>query len=122
MTRTPQPKLLPVEAAATICGVSPHTVLEWVERDAVPYVTSGSGVVKLPLHGLLRATAGLYTLDVEFREADDIAEGLEHDAERPAVVESVASAATKALDVATAAPPVDAARERVRALRAYAQA
>ena len=74
------PRLVTTKEAAELLSVSPRTVLNWIQDDAIPYVELPSRggqrrEYRIPLQGLLRSLAGNYDLAGEFTAADDALEG-----------------------------------------------
>jgi excisionase family DNA binding protein len=75
MTDTSEPQLLTTKEAARLLRVSPRTVLNWIDQDAIPYVALPSAggrrrEYRIPRHGLLRSLAANYDLAQDFAAAD----------------------------------------------------
>jgi excisionase family DNA binding protein len=108
-------RLLTTHEAASLLRVSPRTVLNWIERDAVPYVTlpqapEGRKQYRIPLFGLLSSLDGNYDLSARIHELDVAvaAEGVpgpEEQTEATAALDgalSIAEAAVEQLHAETA--------------------
>jgi excisionase family DNA binding protein len=73
--------MLTTAEAAAMLRVSSRTVLNWIESDAIPYVTlprvgAGRREYRIPLHGLLESLSGNYDLGRELRALDRATRGL----------------------------------------------
>jgi excisionase family DNA binding protein len=127
---TTSPCLIEVTEAAELLGVSPRTILGWIGDDALPHIRferpGGVPQYRIPLHGMLRAVAGLYDLATEYREADDVL------AERPRGVgydrvvtvaqfslDTIGAVASTTWHAAEHAPPIGAVSERARAAQEF---
>jgi excisionase family DNA binding protein len=59
-------RLITTSEAAELLRVSPRTVLNWIEREAIPYVAlppaGNRREYRIPLHGLLNSLSGTYDL------------------------------------------------------------
>ena len=75
MTDSGDPRFLTTKEAASLLRVSPRTVLNWIEQDAIPYVALPSAggrrrEYRIPRHGLLRSLAANYDLGQDFAASD----------------------------------------------------
>lgn len=65
-------QLLTVREAAEMLSVQPRTVLSWIEREAIPFITlPGAGeksTYRIPLHGLVDSLSGTYDLAADVEE------------------------------------------------------
>lgn len=69
-------RLLTTTEAAELLRVSGRTVLNWIERDAIPYVTlpqagDARKQYRIPLYGLLSSLEGTYDLSRRVHELDE---------------------------------------------------
>jgi excisionase family DNA binding protein len=59
-------RLITTSEAAEMLRVSPRTVLNWIERGAIPYIglppAGNKREYRIPLHGLLNSLTGNYDL------------------------------------------------------------
>jgi excisionase family DNA binding protein len=67
---------LTVAAAAELLNVSHRTVLNWIKREAIPYVElpgGGKASYRIPMHALLATLRGNYDLAqaIQDRETDE---------------------------------------------------
>lgn len=74
-------RLITTARAAEILGVSSRTVLNWIDHDAIPYVTlprvgSGRREYRIPLHALLESLSGNYDLAGELQRLDTATQAL----------------------------------------------
>jgi excisionase family DNA binding protein len=83
-----EPRLLTTKEAAELLRVSPRTVLNWIERDSVPYVALPHAggrrrEYRIPLHGLLRSVAANFDLSEEFAISDQAMSALQQESPAP---------------------------------------
>ena len=77
--------MLTTREAARLLAVSPRTVLKWIERDTVPYVTlpndgSSRTQYRIPLPALIDSLSGNYTWDEDVLAELEVAPAEDHDA------------------------------------------
>lgn len=66
-------RLITTAEAAELLRVSPRTVLNWIEHDAIPYIAlpqvgNSRREYRIPLHGLLNSLSGNYPLADQLEE------------------------------------------------------
>lgn len=70
-----RPHLITTKEAAELLHVTPRTILNWIKRDAIPYVqlppVGERREYRIPVAALLRSLAGNYDLARELERLDD---------------------------------------------------
>jgi excisionase family DNA binding protein len=63
-------RLLTTSEAAALLNVSKRTIINWIQRDLVPYVRLPGGEYRLPLGALLGSISGTFDLAAELQAFD----------------------------------------------------
>ncbi len=71
------PRLITPKEAAALLNVTPRTILNWIERGAIPYIELPSGEkrkeYRIPLGALLRSLSGNYDLAGDLARLEEAA-------------------------------------------------
>jgi len=70
-----EPRLITTREAAALVRVNPRTILNWIQREAIPYVelpsTGGRKEYRIPLAAFLSSLSGTYDMAEEVRQLDE---------------------------------------------------
>lgn len=70
-----EPRLITTREAADLVRVNPRTILNWIQREAIPYValpaTGGRKEYRIPLGAFLSSLSGTYDMAEEVRQLDE---------------------------------------------------